>query len=99
MILQLLKEFQKVSLDRPKFLQKNKLSATEIGTAMHTLMQAVSLDYKPTKEDLEQLLHTMREKDILTDVQIKAINIKQILDFFESPLGETMLQKKDLVKT
>ncbi|MCG3330101.1 hypothetical protein JGX37_16185, partial [Listeria monocytogenes] len=32
------------------------------------------------------------------DVQIKAINIKQILDFFESPLGETMLQKKDLVK-
>lgn len=94
----LLKEFQKVSLDRPKFLQKNKLSATEIGTAMHTLMQAVSLDYKPTKEDLEQLLRTMREKDILTDPQIKAINIKQILDFFESPLGETMLQKKDLVK-
>ncbi|EAF6003848.1 helicase-exonuclease AddAB subunit AddA [Listeria monocytogenes] len=94
----LLKEFQKVSLDRPKFLQKNKLSATEIGTAMHTLMQAVSLDYKPTKEDLEQLLRTMREKDILTDAQIKAINIKQILDFFESPLGETMLQKKDLVK-
>ncbi|EAF0291931.1 helicase-exonuclease AddAB subunit AddA [Listeria monocytogenes] len=94
----LLKEFQKVSLDRPKFLQKNKLSATEIGTAMHTLMQAVSLDYKPKKEDLEQLLRTMREKDILTDAQIKAINIKQILDFFESPLGETMLQKKDLVK-
>ncbi|HHQ0079975.1 TPA: PD-(D/E)XK nuclease family protein, partial [Listeria monocytogenes] len=94
----LLKEFQKVSLDRPKFLQQNKLSATEIGTAMHTLMQAVSLEHQPTKEDLEQLLQTMREKDILTEAQLKAINIKQVLGFFESQLGKTMLQKKDLVK-
>lgn len=57
-------------------------------------MQAVSLDYKPTKEDLEQLLRTMREKDILTDPQIKAINIKQILDFFESPLGNNAAEKR-----
>ncbi|MCB2723328.1 hypothetical protein KQ784_15380, partial [Listeria monocytogenes] len=54
----LLKEFQKVSLDRPKFLHQNKLSATEIGTAMHTLMQAGSLEHQPTKEDLEHLLQT-----------------------------------------
>lgn len=57
-------------------------------------MQAVSLDYKPTKADLEQLLRTMREKDILTDPQIKAINIKQILDFFESPLGKQCCRKR-----
>ncbi|MHC5378126.1 helicase-exonuclease AddAB subunit AddA [Listeria welshimeri] len=94
----ILKEFQKVSLDRPKFLQQNKLSATEIGTAMHTLMQAVSLTYKPSEKDLTSLLQSMQEKDILTETQIKAINIKQIMGFFDSPLGETVLQKSDQVK-
>ncbi|MBC1655280.1 helicase-exonuclease AddAB subunit AddA [Listeria welshimeri] len=94
----ILKEFQKVSLDRPKFLQQNKLSATEIGTAMHTLMQAVSLTYKPSEKDLTSLLQSMQEKDILTEAQIKAINIKQIMGFFDSPLGETVLQKSDQVK-
>ncbi|EHF3619293.1 helicase-exonuclease AddAB subunit AddA [Listeria innocua] len=94
----ILKEFQKVSLDRPKFLQQNKLSATEIGTAMHTLMQAVPLDDKPTEKDLVSLLQLMREKDILTEAQIKAINVNQIIAFFESALGKTVLQKKDKVK-
>lgn len=94
----ILKEFQKVSLDRPKFLQQNKLSATEIGTAMHTLMQAVSLTYKPSEKDLTSLLQSMQEKDILTEAQIKAINIKQIMGFFDSPLGETVLQKSNQVK-
>ncbi|HCJ4855263.1 TPA: helicase-exonuclease AddAB subunit AddA, partial [Listeria innocua] len=94
----ILKEFQKVSLDRPKFLQQNKLSATEIGTAMHTLMQALPLDDKPTEKDLVSLLQLMREKDILTEAQIKAINVNQIIAFFESALGKTVLQKKDKVK-
>ncbi|MBC1743227.1 helicase-exonuclease AddAB subunit AddA [Listeria welshimeri] len=94
----ILKEFQKVSLDRPKFLQQNKLSATEIGTAMHTLMQAVSITYKPSEKDLTSLLQSMQEKDILTEAQIKAINIKQIMGFFDSPLGETVLQKSNQVK-
>ncbi|HBM3451724.1 TPA: helicase-exonuclease AddAB subunit AddA [Listeria innocua] len=94
----ILKEFQKVSLDRPKFLQQNKLSATEIGTAMHTLMQAVPLDDTPTEKDLVSLLQLMREKDILTEAQIKAINVNQIIAFFESALGKTVLQKKDKVK-
>lgn len=94
----ILKEFQMVSLDRPKFLQQNKLSATEIGTAMHTLMQAVSLTYKPSEKDLTSLLQSMQEKDILTEAQIKAINIKQIMGFFDSPLGETVLQKSNQVK-
>ncbi|AHI56776.1 helicase-exonuclease AddAB subunit AddA [Listeria ivanovii] len=94
----LLKEFQKVSLDRPKFLQQNKLSATEIGTAMHTLMQAVSLENKPSINEVRQLLQKMREKDILTEAQVKAINIEQILGFFESELGEKVLLEKDHVK-
>ncbi|WP_207577872.1 helicase-exonuclease AddAB subunit AddA [Listeria seeligeri] len=94
----LLKEFQKVSLDRPKFLQKNKLSATEVGTAMHTLMQAVSLENKPSEEDVKQLLQTMMEKDILTDAQVKAINIDQIIGFFESELGQKVLSEKENVK-
>ncbi|MBC1385267.1 helicase-exonuclease AddAB subunit AddA [Listeria innocua] len=94
----ILKEFQKVSLDRPKFLQQNKLSATEIGTAMHTLMQAVPLDDTPTEKDLVSLLQLMREKDILTEAQIKAINVNQIIAFFESALGKIVLQKKDKVK-
>ncbi|MBC6296805.1 helicase-exonuclease AddAB subunit AddA [Listeria sp. FSL L7-1517] len=94
----LLKDFQKVSLDRPKFLQQNKLSATEIGTAMHTLMQAVSLEVKPSEEDVKRLLQSMREKDILTEAQVKAINIEQIIGFFESELGEKVLKEKDYVK-
>ncbi|HCJ4363583.1 TPA: PD-(D/E)XK nuclease family protein, partial [Listeria innocua] len=50
------------------------------------------------EKDLVSLLQLMREKDILTEAQIKAINVNQIIAFFESALGKTVLQKKDKVK-
>ncbi|EUJ33639.1 ATP-dependent nuclease subunit A [Listeria floridensis FSL S10-1187] len=80
------------SLDRPKFLQTEKeLTAAEIGTAMHTVMQAVPLESKPDLANLEALLDEMVAKEKLTEAEKNGIRREQILGFFETKIGEALL--------
>ncbi len=87
------------SLERPKFLQtEKKLTGAEIGTAMHTVMQAVPLDAPPTRESLTQLLTRMVEEEKLTEVEKQAINIEQICAFFDTELGEALFDPASEIK-
>lgn len=85
--------------ERPAFMQEKKgLSPAEYGTAMHTVMQHIPLDKKPENKDVEQLLNELVFKEILLPEQAEEISIEQIVEFFESPLGETMLTAHKVVR-
>ncbi|EUJ25636.1 ATP-dependent nuclease subunit A [Listeria cornellensis FSL F6-0969] len=86
---------QPVSFDRPKFLQEKQLTATERGTAMHTVMQALSLEVAPTAARIEVLLDELVSKEILNEEQVASIQVDLILNFFDTELGQLMLVNPD----
>ncbi|MBC1937209.1 helicase-exonuclease AddAB subunit AddA [Listeria grandensis] len=89
---------QPVSFERPKFLQEKQLTATERGTAMHTVMQALSLNERPTAIGIESLLDELVLKEIMNKEQAASIQVDLILDFFDSALGQLMLANPDFTQ-
>ncbi|MCP3742141.1 helicase-exonuclease AddAB subunit AddA [Rossellomorea sp. BNER] len=94
---EIVRKFQKPVFNRPRFLQaSNTLSPAEIGTSMHAVMQHISLESKPSLEGVKELLVELQRKEILSQEQIEVIDIGKILAFFETDLGNRLLQAKQI---
>ncbi len=83
---------------RPKFLQEKRMTPAERGTAMHTVMQHISLKDEPTENSVNELLQNLIFKEIMTEDQAAVINVKQIIQFFQSELGEKLLHAKKVLR-
>ena len=86
-------------LARPRFFEREQtVSAAEIGTAMHLLLQRLSLANQPTLSSLEALTSEL----VLTgaiDAQVaKKMPLSQIISFFESEFGRELLINHQVVK-
>ncbi|MEG6520560.1 helicase-exonuclease AddAB subunit AddA [Desulfotomaculum sp. 1211_IL3151] len=78
---------------RPRFLQQAKgLTSAERGSALHLVMQHISLDQVPDEEAVQHLLEKLMQREILLPEQAAVINPAQILSFFASPIGQRVLQ-------
>lgn len=84
----IVEEIQQISFDRPKFLQRKGLSATEKGTAMHTVMQSISLSSEPNDKELSEFLAELEAKEILSEEQRASITYSEIQSFFRTKLGK-----------
>lgn len=84
----------KPSFALPDFSKKAKVEATAIGSAMHELMQRISLSQKVTLEDISTALAQVSAED-----EVKArIRLENVLDFFEnSTLGQLVQQNTDKI--
>ncbi|MBS4177434.1 helicase-exonuclease AddAB subunit AddA [Lederbergia citrea] len=92
---QLIKQASNHLYDRPKFMRgSGALSPAERGTAMHTVMQHIPLYDTPTLTSVGQLLEELIEKEILGPEQAEAISSEQIIQFFQSEIGQMMLSAK-----
>lgn len=86
------------SFAKPKFLAETKsVSAAEIGSATHLLLQKVSIAQIPTIETFKKLL-----SDSVTDGTIeenvgKQIDLQSLVSFYESDLGHLIVEKNDSV--
>lgn len=80
--------------DLPDFSKKKPVSATEIGSAVHELMQRLRLSQKVASSDIEAALSELSVSD-----EVKArIQTEKILTFFEeTPLGHLIQEKADKV--
>ncbi|MDV4151686.1 helicase-exonuclease AddAB subunit AddA [Clostridium sp. AL.422] len=77
---------------KPKFLQEKKgLSASERGTAVHFIMQKLSLDKVSTREDIRNQIEDMKNYNLLSEEEVKAVERTDFLGFFKSELGKRML--------
>ncbi|WP_282138124.1 helicase-exonuclease AddAB subunit AddA [Rossellomorea aquimaris] len=93
----ILRRHQKPVYNRPQFMQSKELSPAERGTAMHTVMQHISLgDGVPSEEDVKELLSTLVHKEILTEEQERAISLDNIVGFFQSDLGKRLVQAANI---
>src|SRR5699024_3972559 len=78
---------------RPQFLQREKqLTAAEIGTAMHTVMQHIPLTKQWDKTEIEAFIRRFVEEEKLTSEEASAIDFAAIEQFFQTSLASRMLQ-------
>ncbi len=76
---------------KPVFLEEKKgLSAAEVGTVMHFVMQ--HLDFK--RDELEAQIEEMVAKALLTEQQAKSAAIDKIRRFLASDLGRRLLESE-----
>lgn len=78
---------------RPRFIQETQgLTGAELGTAMHLVMQHLDLQKVSSKEVIMEQIEQMVEQEFLTPEQAQAVGWKQFLTFFQSPLGQRLIQ-------
>ncbi|MQS88538.1 helicase-exonuclease AddAB subunit AddA [Companilactobacillus mishanensis] len=82
----------------PRFLQKTtKVSATDVGSATHLVLQKISLDKTPDAEDFEQLIKSLEDSKVIDPAVGKKINVSSLVQFYQSDLGKLILENKDHV--
>ncbi|KAF5070289.1 ATP-dependent helicase/nuclease subunit A [anaerobic digester metagenome] len=78
-----------VELKLPQTIERaGSLTAVEIGTAMHAVMEYADFREEYDGEKMEALLEEMLRKGRLSEKEIMALRRKELLDFFSSPLAK-----------
>lgn len=84
-------------LDRPAFLQRKKLSPSEIGTAMHAVMQNLDLSAETiNREYIQAQVLKMVQNELITPEQAEVIDFEAIGAFFSNPVGKRMLKAEHI---
>lgn len=86
------------TLARPKFLEKEKIDATMIGTATHTLLQLLPLDRKPTSETIQTRLQELVDNQYLDKKVAEKIDVEAIEWFYQTELGNATIDYADNVR-
>jgi ATP-dependent helicase/nuclease subunit A len=84
--------------DRPRFLQSAKLTASERGTALHMVMQHLSVHEQLSRDDIQQCIFMMVENELLTQQQADAVDVATLYMFTQSELGQRITQAKAVRK-
>ena len=84
-------------LAKPKFLQKEQLDATAIGSATHTLLQLLPLDVTPTLESVTARLTELVSQQVIDEKLAEIINLDSIVWFYQTALGQQILSQAEKV--
>ena len=83
-------------LDRPAFLQGEKLTSAEKGTALHAFMQFV--DFAAARADMEAQLSLLHTGGYLTEAQVNSIDKTRAERFIQSDLVTRCLRSDEVYK-
>lgn len=84
---------------KPHFLEEvKKLTPAERGTAMHSVMQHLSLHENMNADDIKNQVDDMVVRKILTEKQAKSVNINRILRFFKNEIGKRVINSKNVYR-
>lgn len=86
-------------LAKPTFIQEQAQVPTraEIGTATHLFMQLLPMEKMPTIQSLEKLAAEFVDRKIMSQEVASAINLEQIVAFFETDFGQRLLENQSAV--
>ena len=91
--------FTPTLIKKPAFLEESKgLSAAEIGTVLHFVMQHLNLNKVGDVIQIKSQVDVMVEKGLLTKQQAKSINLEKVYGFFSSPIGRRMLNSTKIYR-
>lgn len=86
-------------IKKPSFLQAGReLSAAEKGTAMHLVLQHIDLHKTNSKDDIEEQINCLVQKEIMLRQEADSVNINVIQEFFSSDLGRRMIKAEALYR-
>ena len=84
---------------RPDFmLASGELNPTEKGTAAHLFLQYADFPVLDTMDGVQAELDRMVDEEYLTEQQAEAVEPREILRLFQSPLGQSMLHAEQLIR-
>lgn len=73
---------------RPLFMQDRQMTRAEIGTAVHAIMQHVPQEGFTSVDAAEVFKHQLVSKEILRQVEADAVNMADVMRFFDSSIGQ-----------
>ncbi len=83
---------------RPMFLQQKGLSSTEIGTAIHTVMQHAPKEGFQSIEEIEAYLQKLVDRQLLTEEEVKVVEPEKVMQFFDSAIGNRFIKAKKIYR-
>ena len=85
---------------RPTFLQKNskQLTAAEVGTAMHTVLEHIDYENAGTQEAVALQIETMVQSGVLQPNEATAVSAEKIAVFMQSKIGKRLLQAEKVCR-
>ncbi len=83
---------------RPEFMQSRALSPAEIGTAMHTVMQHIEFTELQSVAQIEALLVSLVERQLLTKEEASAVNVKAVEQFFKTDIAKRLQQSQEVYR-
>lgn len=84
---------------KPKFMEEKKeLSSTEKGTLIHLILQKLDLMQKYTKQEIEEFIQSLYEKQIINQLQKETVNSEIIYQILISKFFEKIQTAKKIYK-
>ncbi|WP_263969758.1 3'-5' exonuclease [Companilactobacillus kimchii] len=81
------------SFAKPQFLTKTKkVTAAEVGSATHLVLQKIKLDKTPEIADFQDLIQQMVNEKLLTDELAEKIDCQSLANFYQSNLGQVIIE-------
>lgn len=77
-----------VAAPRPIFMQQQKLTAAEIGTAFHAAMQHVPQQGFANEVQITAFIESLVTRELLTRDEAAVLEPKHFMDFFNSAIGQ-----------
>src|SRR5690625_3607178 len=92
---QMIQPYRQRIVERPQFMQQEKtISAAEIGTAMHAVMQHLPFTKQLLSDEIKKYLETFVSREILTIEEKNIIDVEAIEQFFKNPIAKYMCQQR-----
>ena len=92
------KSGKKILYRRPDFERTNKISGSEYGTIVHSVMQMLDLNSDLSLEGIKTQISEMVDKKLILPEHAKIIRVKNIAEFFKSPIGERLLNSDEIYR-
>lgn len=86
---------------KPYFLREEKkrpLSAAQVGTAVHVVMQHAPLTGLITIDETNVYLQNLIERQLLTEDEANAIDTSKVIAFFQSDVGKRLMNATHVLK-
>lgn len=81
---------------RPDFMMDQRLSAADVGTAVHAVMQHIPLDRTMARDEIKEFIETLVGMEILSPDEGKAVKIDEVERFYASDTAARLRAAKHI---
>ena len=72
-------------------MQSRALTAAEIGTAMHTIMQHIDMSQENNAIQVAGLVTELTARQLITEEEASAVDVQAVASFFDTPIAQRLV--------